>query len=96
MNKKQIKIKEIIENINIPIIFKPTKYDYIDNAIPQIQTYTNFIIKDCKINNFKKNSNIRNFMESISRKYNIDENNLELFLINNPEWYDNFKVYKIN
>lgn len=96
MNKDQLKIKEKISNFKIPIKFKPNKNDYVDNNIPLKRTYCDFKIEDCTISNFKKDSKIRNYMESISDEYKLKENNLELVLINNPEWYDSFEVEKIN
>ena len=95
MNEKNKIIKKI-KNIKIPIEFKPSFKDYIDDVVPLKRTYSKYIIIDCSINNFKKNSKIRIFMESISRKYRLKENNLKLKLINNKEWYDNFDVEFIN
>ena len=85
-------LENIIKSIIIPIDFKPSIYDYIDNKIPYIRTYSNFIIKDCLYNNFKENSKIRILMLQIIKKYDLEKKNINLYLVNNSEWYDSFYI----
>ena len=76
----------------VPIHLKPNINNYINNIIPYKKCYSEFKIMDCYLENFKINSDIRDYMESITKKYKLIDNNLKLLIINNPEWYDSLDV----